>query len=754
MEHIFMAFLLTSLIGTALAMILVLLRPVTKKIFPYSWHYYMWLIVLLVMVLPIKLNLPQTLVTTTPYVENVTFEDSNFQNVETYVVSETTPDKITQNESVNTEKVSAMQSFKDVLKGKTLMLSFIWVIGASVLFLIKLISYLIFLLKIHKYSKITDLIEVKAYTNKKVKTRVSNTICSPLMVGIFKPTLLLPETDITPKQLKNIMAHEMTHLKRNDILYKWFVSIVKCVHWFNPAIYFISKQINIDCEISCDLKVVKQMDEEAKKGYVETILSLLSHNNSKAIPLTTGMTSDKKTLIRRFMMIKNRLNTNKKTVIISIVIAIVFLIGTVLASGLINGKLLNEYENQLIALNTDKRQQDNFNFLILGVDENNRADTIMVLSFKDGNITGTSIPRDTAFISKELDRKAKLSEILNSENGNQKVIDAVRDTLSIPITYYAKVNLSAIKDIVDSVGGIEFDVPMDMEYDDPQKNLHIRLKQGEQILSGNDVCGLLQFRRSNNGIGYVDGDMSRIKTGQQFIKEFISQKINKDYIYKAPEIFKTIADNIETNYPISNLMNDIKLFEKTLSNIEFRTIDGTLIADDTGIVFYDINNGEVVSTVSEPHRIEKSAQVNKTTKIKSSEVADELYTGFEHLVLKNTDTNKIKTELNKQGMVETKNSTVDLTKNYIVKDYSSEQTKVVSDKNGNISMYFSVNSDNLFDVRFYDAKTGEDVAGYGVLANNENAYTFIGFEKGKAYNVEVQGKTKDDWVIEGNYIIY
>ena len=161
-------------------------------------------------------------------------------------------------------------------------------------------------------------------------------------------------------------------------------------------------------------------------------------------------------------MIKNKVKFSRKTVIISIVLALVVLCGTVLASGLINGKFINEYENKLLAVNTDARENDNFNFLILGVDENNRADTIMLLSFKDGNVTGTSIPRDTAFISKEFDRKVKLTEVLNSENGNQKVIDAVRDTLSVPVTYYAKLNLSAVKEIVDSVGGIELDVPMDM----------------------------------------------------------------------------------------------------------------------------------------------------------------------------------------------------------------------------------------------------------------------------------------------------
>ena len=118
------------------------------------------------------------------------------------------------------------------------------------------------------------------------------------------------------------------------------------------------------------------------------------------------------------------------------------------------------------------------------------------------------------------------------------------------------------------------------------------------------------------------------------------------------------------------------------------------------------------------------------------------------------DTNKIKQELNQKGIVETKKSSVDLTKNYVVKEYNSEQTKVEPDENGNISMYFSINSDSLYKVCFYDAKTNEDVGSYGVLANNENAYSFIGFEKGKAYSVVVQNETKNDWNIEGNYIIY
>ncbi len=76
------------------------------------------------------------------------------------------------------------------------------------------------------------------------------------------------------------------------------------------------------------------------------------------------------------------------------------------------------------------------------------------------------------------------------------------------------------------------------------------------------------------------------------------------------------------------------------------------------------------------------------------------------------------------------------------------------DKNGNISVYFDINSDNLTKVSIMDAVTNEVVGEYGVLANNGNAYTFLGFELGKEYIVDVQSKTNDEWNIQGEYIIY
>jgi len=556
MAQIFTSFLLTSVIGTTLALILILLKSLTRKVFSSTWHYYIWLAVLLVMVLPIRLNLPEMSIATSPNIETVTTADNQIETVDTPIMFETQPEVVIQEQPTQFEKVSAIQHIKNFLSNKVFEFSFIWLIGAVLLFLIKMVNYLMFLIKIHKNSEIISCPEVTAYTNRKIKARLSDTICSPLMIGIIRPTLLLPNTTITADQLNNILAHEMTHLKRNDILYKWFVSIVKCVHWFNPAIYFISKQINIDCEISCDLAVVREMNDQDKKEYVETILSLLTHSNSKAISLTTGMTGDKKTLKRRFTMIKSKVNISKKAKIISVILAVILCVGTILVSGIINGKL-NAPDNILINVNTDEREGNEFNFLMIGVDNNNRVDTIIAFNFDGNTLTCMNIPRNIALaISEDIpaDNDTKtLSVLLAEENGDQKVIDAIKETLGIPVHYYAKIKMNAIEDVVDYVGGIEYNIPYDMTYDDPGQDLYINLKKGKQILTGKQVEHLLRFR---DRIHPISGEELRTFTWHSVIKEFFNQVVIGNKINNISDLYGIAIKNIKTNYSLDNLVKD------------------------------------------------------------------------------------------------------------------------------------------------------------------------------------------------------
>ena len=113
-----------------------------------------------------------------------------------------------------------------------------------------------------------------------------------------------------------------------------------------------------------------------------------------------------------------------------------------------------------------------------------------------------------------------------------------------------------------------------------------------------------------------------------------------------------------------------------------------------------------------------------------------------------------------KGITAISGNHVKLGENYILSNYSYEDncndtiSNVSCDNDGNISLYFDVNAENLVDVTFTDSATKEVVAEFGILANDVNSYSFTGFDEEKSYDVTVQGKTDNTWKIEGQYIIY
>lgn len=106
-------------------------------------------------------------------------------------------------------------------------------------------------------------------------------------------------------------------------------------------------------------------------------------------------------------------------------------------------------------------------------------------------------------------------------------------------------------ELVDIINGIEYNVPIDMEYDDNNQNLHIDLKAGTQKLNGNQVEQLVRFRHNNDGSTYPWDygieDYGRMKTQRGVIKTIAKQTIQLKHVWKVGEIVDTIGKNIETN---------------------------------------------------------------------------------------------------------------------------------------------------------------------------------------------------------------
>ncbi len=317
-REIFKAVVLTSCVGTALTALLTVAKPLTKRFFSARWNYYIWLAVLSIMILPIKFDLPSKTVAVMPKAVQI---------------------------AVDAGRTVLMPTAEtDVFR---VGLAEIWLCGAVVMILVKLVSYMIFLYSILKSGEKFFSHEVEMFIARKITVVKSHKISSPLMTGLFKPTLILPEIKMTERQMKFVIAHEMVHHKRRDIFCKWFVCLVKCIHWFNPIVYYMARQIEIECEISCDLAVTEYMNKDEKIGYADTILELVSAG-AKNFPLTTGVATNNGFLKRRIRAIAKRQKRGKVIKLLSITAAVVCLIGTMFVSGTAAGLLLNEVEGKLI----------------------------------------------------------------------------------------------------------------------------------------------------------------------------------------------------------------------------------------------------------------------------------------------------------------------------------------------------------------------------------------------------------------------
>ena len=341
--ELFKALLITSLAGSVLAVVISLLRPITKKIFGYSWHYYIWLCVLFVMLMPVRFN-----VNPMP-APNIATQTIQTQQEAVSEQPETTENIV---QTAPAQKPQLLQKatviWDRIIYNRMNILAYVWLIGAIALMLLNVLRYIRLNIKIRKNSEVISCPETRAYTDRKINVRVWENVASPFMTGVFRPTLILPKTELSEEQLHNILRHEMTHFKRHDILYKWFAEFVKCVHWFNPTSWYVSKQIAAECEISCDMSVTKNMTDSEEMSYVSTILSLLPTGKSKQLPLTTQMASSKKFLKRRFVMIKNKKTTSRFMSVLSAVIAVVMLSTTVFASGVLSDLTTDDYTIEIL----------------------------------------------------------------------------------------------------------------------------------------------------------------------------------------------------------------------------------------------------------------------------------------------------------------------------------------------------------------------------------------------------------------------
>ena len=163
------------------------------------------------------------------------------------------------------------------------------------------------------------------------------------------------------------------------------------------------------------------------------------------------------------------------------------------------------------------RREYCYNILVSGLDDDNGgSDTNILVRFDVPNkrIDLVSLPRDTLLHNEYRNNKLNFAY---AKGGTELLMEQIENLLGVPVDFYVTVNLKGFIALVDQIDGVDFDIPINMDYDDPYQDLHIHFTKGPRHLNGQEAMEVVRFRHNNDGSGYGTEDIGRIGTQQAFL---------------------------------------------------------------------------------------------------------------------------------------------------------------------------------------------------------------------------------------------
>jgi len=313
---------LTALFERSVAMsVLILLylaiTPFLEKRYAAKWRYYAWLVIVLGLVIPFRPPLDAAFIQVDLPVPPAGIQLMMPGNLETGAMGADT----------DQQGLPTMPWH--------LLASCLWIAGAAAVIAYHTLRHLRFLRMVNRWSEeitnqhmlaMLQSLKDEMGINKQVKLQVCSCITSPMLIGFFRPVVLLPSTIMTSDGLPFILRHELVHLQRNDLWYKGLVLLATAVHWFNPVVYLMAKAIAVQCEISCDERVLQGASFQQRKQYGEIIIRVVRNGAMHRTALTTNFYGGKKGMQTRIRSIMD--TTKKKAGIMIFGVVLIATIGT------------------------------------------------------------------------------------------------------------------------------------------------------------------------------------------------------------------------------------------------------------------------------------------------------------------------------------------------------------------------------------------------------------------------------------------
>lgn len=339
MNEILKIVLSLSLSGSLLILVLLLCKPLFRARISKRWQYYIWLVIIARLLLPFT---PETSPVGTLFhqVDRIIVQADTAptprQNIAPILRDNTVIKNETAPKSGETDVAPIPQRFFSVVIQN---LCLAWLVMALILLIRKITIYQDFVKYIRAgHAEVSDtaildrlaLIGEKAGIKRPVELYTNSLITSPLLLGFFRPCIVLPSTDLALIDLDYTLLHELTHYKRRDMFYKWLVQFAICLHWFNPLVYVMGREVGRTCELACDETVIKVLDPQGRRAYGDTLLNAIGVGGSYKDTLASVTLNENRELLKeRLGAIMKYKKKTKATIVITSLLTILLTIGAI-----------------------------------------------------------------------------------------------------------------------------------------------------------------------------------------------------------------------------------------------------------------------------------------------------------------------------------------------------------------------------------------------------------------------------------------
>lgn len=307
-----------SLSTTVVVSALLLAAPFLRKRYAAKWRYYIWIALAFRLVVPVNFSLPERgIEINIPEAAAVSAVDIPGEGV------------LAIPQAAKAGERAAGFSVLDCA-------AVLWLTVSFCIIMVHICSYLHARRKLMKSGRrmeeeawLLQLFHVERELNirKRITVIRHRNAAGPMLIGFFRPIIVIPERISGGEEMFFILKHELIHFKRHDTFFQFLFMAAGAIHWFNPMIALMRREAAVDMELSCDEGVIEGVSYGERKAYTETLMATIDKQYGRTNPLTTQFYGGKKVMKRRFRNILSRSRRKRGLFLLAVVACMTFALG-------------------------------------------------------------------------------------------------------------------------------------------------------------------------------------------------------------------------------------------------------------------------------------------------------------------------------------------------------------------------------------------------------------------------------------------